>query len=81
MITYSAVICACVKCGRPERAFQLFDEMQRQGLEPNAIAYTAVINAGEPSLQIFDVMQQQGTQANWIAYSAVVSACRKCEMP
>ena len=55
----------------PERAWQLLDEMQQQGLEPNVITCTAVINAGELTLQLFDEMQQQGLQANWITYSAV----------
>ena len=36
----------------PEKALQLFDEMQQQGLEPNVITYTAVISAGELSLQL-----------------------------
>ena len=54
VITYSAVISACGKCEMPERALQLFDEMQQQGLEPNVITYTAVISAGGLTLQLFD---------------------------
>ena len=43
MITYSPVTCM-QKCRMPERAMQLFDEMQQQGLQPNVITYTAVFH-------------------------------------
>ena len=43
VISYSAVISACGKCGMPERASQLFDKMQQQELEPKVITYTIVI--------------------------------------
>ena len=69
------------KCKMPERALQLFDEMQQQGLEPNVITYTAVISTGELTLQLFDEMRQQGLQPNVVTFSAVVSAFAKCKMP
>ena len=47
VITYmdgsNPMISACGKCGVPERALQLFDEMQQQGLELVVMTYTAVI--------------------------------------
>ena len=54
MITYSVVISACGKCGMPERALQLFDELQQQGLEPNVITYTAVISANGRTLRFLE---------------------------
>ena len=37
----------------PQRALQLFGEMQQQGLEPYVFTCTAVLNAGELTLQLF----------------------------
>ena len=65
----------------PERALQLLDEMQQQGLEPNVITYTAVISARELTLQLFDEMRLQGRQLKVITFSAVFTACGKREMP
>ena len=62
----------------PERASQLFDKMQQQGLEPIVIAYVAVSNARGKcrmpvrALRLFDDMQQQRLEPNVITYTAVI---------
>jgi len=45
VITYSALITACEKAEHPERAFGIFQAMQRQGLLPNIFAYSALLSA------------------------------------
>ena len=57
----------------PERALQLFDEMQQQGLEPNVITYAAVINAGELTLRLFVRGSSRGTMP--IGSSTVPCQC------
>ena len=44
-VTYSALISACEKGKQPERALELFEAMQRQGLVPDVITYNALISA------------------------------------
>ena len=62
----------------PERALQLFDKMQQQGLEPNVITYIAVCSARgkcrmpERTLQLFDGMQQLRLEPNVITYTAAI---------
>ena len=52
LVSYSAVINAWMKCETREKALQLCDEMQQQGLEPNVITYTPVIWAKGPTWQL-----------------------------
>ena len=45
--TYNAVISACEKGKQPERALEVFQAMQRQGVVPNVITYSALISTCE----------------------------------
>jgi len=45
VITYGALIGACVKAEQPERALELFQAMQRHGIVPDAIIYSVLISA------------------------------------
>merc|ERR1712150_395613 len=73
--------------GKPDQAGQLFDEMQRQGLAPNLITYSATTSACEKGTrpdwagQLLDKMQRQGLAFNVITYNATISACEKDTMP
>jgi len=49
VITYNALISACGKGKQPERALELFEAMQRQGLVPNVITSNALMCASEGS--------------------------------
>ena len=66
LITFNAMISACQKGKQPERAVELLQAMQQQGVEPNTITYNAMISAlekgmqPERALEAFQAMQQQG---------------------
>ena len=46
-ITYSALISACEKGKQPERALEVFEAMQLQGIVPNVITCNALISTCE----------------------------------
>ena len=47
MITYDYLISACEKCRMTERALQLLDALQQEGLQPDVITGSALISACE----------------------------------
>ena len=55
---------ACGRRGDPERALKVFDRMQREGVVPKVITYSALITACatsgdvELALKVFDGMQR-----------------------
>ena len=51
VITYSALISACEKGKQPERALEVSQAMQWQGVVPNIITYITLINACEKGKQ------------------------------
>ena len=63
--------------------------MQRQGVVPNVITYSALISTCEKSkqpvseraLELFEAMQRQGVVPNVITYGALISACEKGKQP
>ena len=65
-ITHTAVIVACGRCRRAERALQFFEEVLMQGLQPQVTSCTAATSAcrkgriAERALQIFEEMRRQG---------------------
>ena len=78
--SYNALISACEKGKQPERAWEVFQAMQQQGLAQDVITYSALISACEKGKQperaweVFQAMQQQGLAQNVITYSALISA-------
>ena len=61
---FSALISACEKGKQPERALEMFQAMQRQGMVPDIITHSAVISACEKgkqlewALEVFETMQR-----------------------
>ena len=46
-VIYTPAISACEKGKQPDKALELLEDMQRRGLEPNTITYSAAISACE----------------------------------
>ena len=71
---------------KPEQALQLFEEMQRRGLQPNVITFHAVVSAcekgkqPEQALQLFGKMQRRCLGRVLITFNAVIRACNMCGM-
>ncbi len=45
MGTWAAMILGHVKCGKGEKALELFRQMQQEGVQPNSFAFVGVVNA------------------------------------
>eukprot|EP00931_Biecheleriopsis_adriatica_P106333 TRINITY_DN8079_c3_g1_i5.p3 TRINITY_DN8079_c3_g1~~TRINITY_DN8079_c3_g1_i5.p3 ORF type:complete len:122 (-),score=24.85 TRINITY_DN8079_c3_g1_i5:105-470(-) len=71
------------KTKQVNKAFEVFEEMQQRGVQPNAITFNALINAcgkgsqAEKAVEVFEEMQQRGLTPDVITYSALISACAK----
>jgi pentatricopeptide repeat protein len=67
--------------GQWQKALQLFDGMQIQGLKPNTDTYNAVITAcgrsgqWQHALRVFNNMKLAGVQRDVISYTAAITAC------
>jgi pentatricopeptide repeat domain-containing protein 1 len=68
-----------------QEALEFLDNMPGQmGVEPNAHAYCAAINACEkggqyaPALQLLERMQKRGVKPNTVTFTSVISACKAC---
>lgn len=47
VITYSALMTACCAGGQPEKAHEVFQEMQAAGIKPDQISYSTLIAGTE----------------------------------
>jgi pentatricopeptide repeat protein len=45
VITWTPVIFGHVKSGRAQKALELFQEMQQEGVQPNSVTFVGVLNA------------------------------------
>ena len=51
VITYNSLISTCEKGKQPERALELLEAMQRQGVLPDVITYSGLISTSEKGKQ------------------------------
>ena len=49
VITYSALMTACCAGGRPDKAHEVFLDMQARGIKPDHISYSTLIAGAQPS--------------------------------
>ena len=86
VVSYSAVISACEKCGRWTDAWDLLWRMQARHVQPNAISFSAVISSfekggqGQLALQVLRMMPVCSARPNVISYGAAISAFEKAAM-
>ncbi|KAL0367849.1 UNVERIFIED_CONTAM: Squamosa promoter-binding-like protein 1 [Sesamum radiatum] len=80
--TYMKLLVLLGRCGQPGQAYQLFDEMLEQGLEPTAELYTALVAACCRSNLIdkaFAILEQMKSlplcQPDVYTYSILIKAC------
>eukprot|EP00959_Pyramimonas_sp_CCMP1952_P279818 5850370-Pyramimonas_sp.AAC.1 len=64
--------------GHWEKAWEVFECMTAQGVNPNTITYSALINAcgkskkWEKAMEVFALMKEKGVEANIFTYSALI---------
>ena len=86
--TFSLLIDAASKAGRPELAFEAFTQMREAGFEVdisslNRLIHATGINAKEDDtavqagLELYDAMSRLGVQPDVITYGSLISTCAK----
>ncbi|CAM6035383.1 unnamed protein product [Sphagnum compactum] len=45
VVTWNAMVLGHVKCGQGQKALELFQQMQQEGVQPNSVTFVGVLNA------------------------------------
>jgi pentatricopeptide repeat protein len=45
VVTWTAMVLGHVKCGQGQKALELFQQMQQEGVQPNSVTFVGVLNA------------------------------------
>lgn len=85
VVTYNAAIRACAEAFDKDAAFELFEDLKREGLQPTVVTYGSLMTACERlgdlagASRVMRVMREddQGIKPNEVIYGAAISCCRK----
>ncbi|KAH7388489.1 hypothetical protein KP509_16G078200 [Ceratopteris richardii] len=83
--SWSALIGGYVRHGKEERAFICFEQMQSEGIAPNAVTYACVLKACgtkgaiDRGIQIYDEISHQGLlKQSPMLGTCLIDMCAKC---
>jgi pentatricopeptide repeat protein len=84
-VTWTAMILGHVNCGQGQKALDIFQQMQEEGVQPGAVWAVICWNAmifvhvkcgeGHKALELFQKMLQEGVQPDAVTYVGVLNAC------
>jgi pentatricopeptide repeat protein len=78
------MILGCVKCGQGQKALELFQQMQQEGVQPNSVTFVGVLNACASVLALEDgrCAHKQIIESGWdsdiFVGSSLVDMYAKC---
>ncbi|XP_014247871.1 pentatricopeptide repeat-containing protein 1, mitochondrial [Cimex lectularius] len=85
---YNLLISGCAQLGYTKKAFQLFNQMKKRGVNESASTYTSLFNACandpwpkdglEAALHLKDLMKRKGYQINEVNANAMIKAFGRC---
>ncbi|XP_075226023.1 pentatricopeptide repeat-containing protein 1, mitochondrial [Lycorma delicatula] len=85
---YNLLITGCAHAGYTKKAFQLYNQMKKRGLEPSASTYTSLFNACSASpwrsdglkrlKRLREIMLEKGYIPNQSNYHAMIKAYGRC---
>ncbi|KAJ7561018.1 hypothetical protein O6H91_03G010900 [Diphasiastrum complanatum] len=84
IVSWSGMIGCCVKAGQGEKALQLFQQMQLEGLEPDRIAYVGLLNACaslgalEEGRRIHELIIQSRCNGDIVVGNSLINMYVKC---
>ncbi len=84
VVSWNAMILGQVKCGQGQNAFQLYRQMQFEGLEPDPITYVGVLNACaslgtlDEGRHVHHQFVHSGFKSNVFVVSSLIDMYTKC---
>jgi len=84
VVTWSALILGHVKYGRGQKALELFQQMQREGVQPDAIIFVGVLNACASIMALEEGRRghehiiQSGCESDAFVGSSLIDMYAKC---
>ncbi len=84
VVTWSAIILGHVKCGQGQKALELFQQMQQEGVQPDSVTFVGVLKACASMVAIEegrcvhrDIIQS-GLECDVFVGSSLVNMYAKC---
>ncbi|CAK9226489.1 unnamed protein product [Sphagnum troendelagicum] len=84
VVSWTAIIFAHVKCGQGQKALELFQRMQQEGVEPNCFTFVGVLNACasvaalEDGRHVHKQIIESGFESDVFVCSGLVDMYAKC---
>ncbi|CAK9855822.1 unnamed protein product [Sphagnum jensenii] len=84
VVTWNTMILGRVKCGQGQKALELFQQMQQEGVRPNSVTFVGVLNACASVLALEDgrCAHKQIIESGWdsdiFVGSSLVDMYAKC---
>ncbi|KAH9551846.1 hypothetical protein CY35_09G034700 [Sphagnum magellanicum] len=84
VVAWSAMILGHVKCGQGQKALELFDQMQQDGVEPDSVTFIGVVNACasvgvlDEGKRVHEQIIQSGCDADIYLCNSLVDMYAKC---
>ncbi|XP_068662226.1 pentatricopeptide repeat-containing protein At1g20230-like [Aristolochia californica] len=85
LVSWNAMLAGYALRGCREEAVELFNEMQKQGIEPDVVTWNGLITGytqfgdGEMALEFFERMRETGMVPNTITISGALAACSQAK--
>eukprot|EP00929_Paragymnodinium_shiwhaense_P076954 TRINITY_DN39606_c0_g1_i1.p1 TRINITY_DN39606_c0_g1~~TRINITY_DN39606_c0_g1_i1.p1 ORF type:complete len:753 (-),score=146.90 TRINITY_DN39606_c0_g1_i1:230-2224(-) len=76
---FNSGIGACQESAQPGAAWQVFEDMRKKDIQPDAVSYHALMASQEweVATQLLEQMQQNGLRVTAVSYSSLITAMRK----
>ncbi|CAM6077419.1 unnamed protein product [Sphagnum tenellum] len=84
VVSWTAIIFAHVKCGQGQKALELFQRLQQEGVEPNSFTFVGVLNACasvaalEEGRHVHKQIIESGFESDVFVCSGLVDMYAKC---
>ncbi|CAM6073859.1 unnamed protein product [Sphagnum tenellum] len=84
VVTWNAMILGHVKCGQGQKALELFQQMQQEGMQPDSVTFVGVLNACasvvaiEEGRCVHQQIIQSGLQSDVFVCNNLVDMYAKC---
>jgi pentatricopeptide repeat protein len=84
VVTWNAMVLGHVKCGQGQKALELFQQVQQEGVQPNSVTFVGVLNACasmvayEEGRSVHEQIIQSGCESDVFVGSSLEDMYTKC---